>query len=469
MPAPQGAPAGIAGKCIKPGASQTPCPAGQVESPGGCLIITDPVGAAPSGTSTSTTAQGPAQGTAKPETKDVTASLITPDLYGILIAVFIGVLTLFVLFATGSFMAVLVLWSLVALSVALLVYYGFLDITKLLGKELPKVTPSGSWLPSGAPLVGSEVYHISDYQFTYDEAPAVCAAYGSQLATLEQIIDAYNKGAEWCGYGWSAGGMALYPTQKATWQALQAEADPGKRTACGRPGVNGGYMDPMLKFGVNCFGFKPEGQFTPPAPLPGVDRQKFNDMVNRFKDMLKSFTLSPYSRNTWSQNDANLVNRTYKAGQGAVSGISSYGSQFVQNLGQLGTTREGMENGDPAYSEGRPSISYAPYGLRGARGEKGEKGEKGDKGDTGATGAAGAPGAKGDTGAQGAPGPNPRDPTPDNPCGMLGMRKKFPGGQIMRSYTKAECDKLNGNWSASGECTKKTGGSWTWDCRDIDF
>jgi hypothetical protein len=107
-------------------------------------------------------------------------------------------------------------------------------------------------------LVGSEVFHISDNKFTYDDAPAVCAAYDAQLATLEQILDAYNHGAEWYGYGWSAGGMALYPTQKGTWDALQNEADQKKRTACGRPGVNGGYFDPSLKFGVNCFGFKPK-------------------------------------------------------------------------------------------------------------------------------------------------------------------------------------------------------------------
>jgi hypothetical protein len=244
-------------------------------------------------------------------------------------------------------------------------------------------------------------------------------------------------------------------------------------------------MDPSLKFGVNCFGFKPEGKFNPPAPLPGVDRKKFDAMVNKFKDMLKSFKLEPYSRNTWSQNDTNIVNKAYKSGQGAVSNLSSYGStlssygdslssygsQFAQSLGKLGTRREGFETGDPAYSEGKPSISYAPYGLRGGQGEKGEKGDKGDVGPAGVPGAPGVPGATGASGAPGAPGapaPDPRAPTPDNPCGMLGMRKNM-GGTVMRSYTKAECDRLNGNWSANGECTKKTGGSWTWDCRNIDF
>ena len=438
----------------------------------------------PSGTSTSTTTPASTTQAAKPETGTAT-TLSSPSVYGIFVAIFLGVLTLFVLFSTGSLMAVLVLWSLIALSVVVLVYYGIIDIAKLLEQEEVKVaeSPSGSWFPSGGPLVGSEVFHISDYQFTYDEAPAVCAAYGSQLATLEQIIDTYNKGGEWCGYGWSSGGMALYPTQKATWQALQAEPDPGKRTACGRPGVNGGYMDPMLKFGVNCFGYKPEGNFTPPAPLPGVDRKKFNDMVRKFQDMLKSFSLSPYSRNVWSQHETNTINQAYKAGQGAVGGIAGYGSQFAQNLGQLGSSREGMENPDPAYSEGSPSISYAPYGLRGA---PGAKGEKGDKGDTGAAGAAGAAGATGATGAPGAPGrdgtpgtagtpgtqgpagPDPSLPTAERPCGMLGVRENR-GGQILRIYTQSECAKLRGQFNANGECTKPGGGSFSWDCRDIDF
>lgn len=361
-------------------------------------------------TSTSTTAQNaastaPAANPAPGE--GVTAELVTPGMYGVLVSVFLGVLSLFVLFSTGSLMAVLVLWSLIALSVTVLVYYGIVDITRIFkAAEDPKKTDKepSSWLPSGNPLVGSEVFHISDYQFTYDEAPAVCAAYGAQLATLEQIIDAYNKGAEWCGYGWSAGGMALYPTQRATWQALQGEVDVGKRTACGRPGVNGGYMDPMLKFGVNCFGFKPAGEFTPPAPLPGVDRKKFNDTVGKFRDMLKSFTINPHSRNEWSKYDSSVASQTYE-----------YGSQFAQNLGRLGNTREGMENGDPAYSEGSPSVKYAPYGLRGA---KGEKGDKGDKGDTGAAGPQGAPGPVGPAGPAGPPGP----PGPRGSTGRRGSR-----------------------------------------------
>ena len=52
-----------------------------------------------------------------------------------------------------------------------------------------------------------------------------------------------------------------------------------------------------------------------------------------------------------------------------------------------------------------------------------------------------------------------------NPCGTLG-RPSSDGG--IRLYTQAECDALQGNFSANGECTKRTGGSWSWDCRTLN-
>ena len=50
--------------------------------------------------------------------------------------------------------------------------------------------------------------------------------------------------------------MAFYPTQKSTWNKLQKIK--GHEHDCGRPGINGGYIDnPNVRFGVNCFGSKP--------------------------------------------------------------------------------------------------------------------------------------------------------------------------------------------------------------------
>jgi hypothetical protein len=102
-----------------------------------------------------------------------------------------------------------------------------------------------------------EVFNISNNLYTYDDAQNVCSAFGARLATYDEIEDAYNKGADWCNYGWSDNQMAFFPTQKETWQKLQKK--PKNKNNCGRPGVNGGYMaNPYIKFGVNCFGKKPK-------------------------------------------------------------------------------------------------------------------------------------------------------------------------------------------------------------------
>lgn len=362
-----------------------------------------------SGTSTATTTAGASPATGAATTfVEPAAQLVTADLYGIFVGIFGVVITIFVLFSTGSILAVLVLWALIAMIVTVLFYYGLIDLERILGvtkQEKVNDVPAPAGIPRGGPLVGSEVFHISQNQFTYDEAPAVCAAFGAQLATLEQVIEAYNSGAEWCGYGWTGGGLALYPTQKRTWDELQREVDPGKRTACGRPGVNGGYFDPTLKFGVNCFGFKPAGEFTPPGPLPGVDRQKFNDMVNKFREMLKTLELSPFSRNEWSGYDSNLANKAYAQGRKIVEGFSGkgqkmsngngYGRQFKQDLGKL---VESFTAADSAFVEQTTTGSgnYSadgPYGLRGGRGETGPAGPAGPTGAAstvaGPTGAAG--------------------------------------------------------------------------------
>jgi hypothetical protein len=65
-----------------------------------------------------------------------------------------------------------------------------------------------------------EVFNIPENIYNYDQAKAVCKAYDSKLATYKQIEDAYEKGANWCNYGWSADQLALFPTNYKTWQKL---------------------------------------------------------------------------------------------------------------------------------------------------------------------------------------------------------------------------------------------------------
>jgi hypothetical protein len=329
---------------------------------------------------------------------------------------FVGILTIFVLFSTGSVIAVFALWLVTALIVLVLWYYGFIDMTALTLSSAPAAKPAPpapkpAAPPTAAgPQVGSEVFHVSDSQFTYADAPAVCAAYGAELATLEQIIDAYNHGAEWCSYGWSAGGFALYPTQRGTWQSLQAEPDTVRRTACGRPGVNGGYFDPNTKFGVNCFGFKPKGKAELPLPPPGVDASAFKAAVAKFRKLLNTMNMNPYSRTEWSGYDSTT------AGQ-----LANYGTQFEQS----GTTTESFTDGDPSVSEAPTTTSAgtaAPYGLRGDVGPVGPAGPAGPVG-PGST----VPGPAGPAGPLGPPGsPGPAGPIggvgPAGPAGSQGIK-----------------------------------------------
>jgi len=389
---------------------------------------------------------------------DTTETTLTTDVYGMFVGAFFVVLSLIVMFATGSILSVLVLWAVIALVITVMVYYGFMTVEQLLGqtekkpeKEVQKEEPV--FRPAGGPLVGSEVFHVSDQQFTYDEAPAVCAAYGAELATLEQIMDAFSKGAEWCSYGWSAGGMALYPTQKETWDRLRGEVDYGKRTRCGRPGVNGGYFDPALKFGVNCYGFKPAGKFTPPAPVPGVDTTRFREMVNKFREMLKTLSLDPYSRQEWSAYSMremftipslfSPLKRDFVTPHGVQEDFATGSSTYVEPVGQygLGQTARPLqspyglkggpgEKGDPgpagpagpagpqgAIGPAGPQGKDGPPGPEGPRGEKGEKGDKGERGPAG-TGTAGGIGPKGDKGDKGERGPS----GPQGPQGAQGPK-----------------------------------------------
>jgi len=154
----------------------------------------------------------------------------------------------------------------------------------------------------------NEVFNVSNNIYTYDDAQAVCKVYGAKLATYDQIEDAYNDGADWCNYGWSEGQMAFFPTQKSTWKALQS--DPEKKNNCGRPGVNGGYIaNPHFKFGVNCFGKKPQPSqddlnrmntqsITPKTP----ENIALDAKIQFWKDnAAKLLQINSYNKSKWSE------------------------------------------------------------------------------------------------------------------------------------------------------------------------
>lgn len=133
----------------------------------------------------------------------------------------------------------------------------------------------------------AETYHIQG-NFDYSMAKSVCKAYDATLASLSQIKDAYQNGAEWCDYGWSEDGMVLYPTQEESWKKYQK----GKKDQCGIPGVNGGYnRRTRQRLGVNCYGVKPTGKM----PLQASPLETIQPVLP------KHGTLSPFNYKAWSQ------------------------------------------------------------------------------------------------------------------------------------------------------------------------
>lgn len=157
-----------------------------------------------------------------------------------------------------------------------------------------------------APREEKEVFHIPGNTYGYDDAKAVCKALGSRLATYSEVESAYQNGAEWCSYGWSDGQMALFPTQKETYDTLQKIDE--HQHDCGRPGVNGGYIkNENVQFGVNCYGLKPkinekETQLmTNMTPYPLTKKEKrLNKKVEEYKKTLSSLLISPFNPKKWS-------------------------------------------------------------------------------------------------------------------------------------------------------------------------
>jgi hypothetical protein len=154
--------------------------------------------------------------------------------------------------------------------------------------------------------IKKEVYNIPSNNYTYDDSKAICQAYGGGLASYKQVEEAYNKGAEWCNYGWSDGQMVLFPTQQKTWDKLQGIE--GHENDCGRPGINGGKIDnPNARFGVNCYGFKPlitsderdNMKNTPVYPVSMKDME-LQKKLDYWKKRVPEIILSPFNKNSWS-------------------------------------------------------------------------------------------------------------------------------------------------------------------------
>ena len=172
----------------------------------------------------------------------------------------------------------------------------------------PQFVPEAQFFEQGAVekvLPGKkEVFNVSQNKYNYTDAEPLCKAFGAELASYDQVKDAWQKGADWCNYGWVKGQAAIYPTQQSTFDKLQAGPE-DQRMACGVPGVNGGYFDnPEMRFGVNCYGVKPSeneadaraimaqnGDLTPEA-------LEFDRKVLNYKSHMGEIPVNPFKPGT---------------------------------------------------------------------------------------------------------------------------------------------------------------------------
>ena len=215
----------------------------------------------------------------------------------------------------GVFGVIIIAVLVILILVNALQYFFSINVTAYIqGLFSPKTTvdivvDQSTYQPTPVPEIKfkKQVFNIPGNYYTYDNAKALCTAYGAELASYDQIEKAYNNGAEWCNYGWSANQLALFPTQKKTYDTLQNI--PGHENDCGRTGVNGGYIaNPNVKFGANCYGYKPkitsdeEELMKTASPYPETPQDiAFQKKVDFMKNNLDQILVSPFNHNNWGE------------------------------------------------------------------------------------------------------------------------------------------------------------------------
>jgi len=140
---------------------------------------------------------------------------------------------------------------------------------------------------------GNKVFHVPNQIFEYSDADKVCKSLTvdskGAIATVQQLKGAWeNDKANWCSYGWTKGGYALYPVQPEFFNRIQGQDK--CRYNCGdSPGIKGGkiLLDKKTdtnknKFGINCYGKLKDGEidikkgreYSIPCEGSAIDRLK---------------------------------------------------------------------------------------------------------------------------------------------------------------------------------------------------
>jgi len=118
-------------------------------------------------------------------------------------------------------------------------------------KPVPVLDPVAVSAQATDPAQGREVFIVyglegnKGYTVGKNDRENTCSNLGAEVATEEQVKNAYDNGADWCILGW-------WKTPDNIGMPLQTS-----RTGCGQSGLHKRGAEDGSKSGVHCYGFKP--------------------------------------------------------------------------------------------------------------------------------------------------------------------------------------------------------------------
>ena len=163
------------------------------------------------------------------------------------------------------------------------------------------------------------------YNYTKAQAQGICAQYGAQVATSQQLATAQAQGADWCFTTWvSDSNSAQYPINTST------------QGGCGN-GSAGiiNWTPPNNVAGVSCYG-----------PKPGIDSFPQN-------------TILPFNQTTWNGPDSNAKIDTCN-GQ-CVPTLTSQNGSYTMRTQSDGNLVMYDAAGKPRWATGTTGRGTGPY------------------------------------------------------------------------------------------------------------
>ena len=142
-------------------------------------------------------------------------------------------------------------------------------------------------------------------RFKSTDSETVCTKLKSNLATYTQLLEAVNKGGEWCYYGW-------IKKTDGTIDGYMPNKD-GNCNADTKQPIAGPYQDIATDdiLGVNCYGIKPDMDADFRAEYnkeqETVMKALKDDAAAKkaFSDKIKNSNVSPFNPNDWSSEKPN--------------------------------------------------------------------------------------------------------------------------------------------------------------------